>query len=462
MQANRPALAGYLAKRLPEQEQAWVTLWRAANDKPSATLEDPRLKADTPLVREIILHALRRIARFDAAQAHEKWLAIRDTHDFESGDAATIEGYIAYAAATQRLPQAHAWLLALPAAAESQRIREWRIRTAIDIQDWAAVRTHIEALPAEERDSEEWSYWLAFALEKTGERVAAMNRFGDLAKERSYHGFLAADFLRWPYEMGYTPTAYDAAELATLSRRPGLVRARELYRAGLLTDARREWAYAIRDMNNEDLALAAVLADQWGWHDRAILTVARSRNYDDLKLRFPLEHLDSVHRNARDNKLDTGQVFAVIRQESAFNSDARSSAGAMGLMQLMPGTGRLTAKRNRLPYAGAGTLLDVDRNIQLGTRYLRQVMERFNDNPVLATAAYNAGPQRVERWLPETGSEPAAIWIAGIPFTETRNYVQRVLTYAAIYDWRMQHTIRSLKKRMPPVYSSGHYEQPSS
>jgi soluble lytic murein transglycosylase len=462
MQGNRPALAGYLAKRLPEQEQQWVTLWRAANDKPSATLEDPRLKADTPLAREIILHALRRIARFDAAQAHEKWPAIRDTHDFESEDAATIEGYIAYAAATQRLPHAHAWLMALPAAAESERIREWRIRTAIDLQDWAAVRAHIEALPAEERDSEEWSYWLAFALEKTGERVAAMNRFGDLAKERSYHGFLAADFLHWPYEMGYTPTAYDAAELATLSRRPGLVRARELYRAGLLTDARREWAYAIRDMNNEEFALAAVLADQWGWHDRAILTVARSGNYDDLKLRFPLDHLDSVHRNASDNKLDTGQVFAVIRQESAFNSDARSSAGAMGLMQLMPGTGRLTAKRNRLPYAGASTLLDVDRNIQLGTRYLRQVMERFNDNPVLATAAYNAGPQRVERWLPETGSEPAAIWIAGIPFTETRNYVQRVLTYAAIYDWRMQRTISPLKKRMPPVYDIGHYEDSSS
>jgi soluble lytic murein transglycosylase len=462
MQANRPALAGYLAKRLPEQEQAWVTLWRAANDKPSATLGDPRLKADTPLAREIILHALRRIARFDAAQAHEKWPAIREKHDFQGGDAATIEGYIAYAAATQRLPQAHAWLVALPAAAEDQRIREWRIRTAIDIQDWAAVRAHIEALPVEERDSEEWRYWLAYALERTGERTAAMNRFGDLAKERSYHGFLAADILRWPYEMGNAPTAYDAAALATLSRRPGLVRARELYRAGLLTDARREWAYAIRDMNNEELTLAAVLADQWGWHDRAILTVARTGNYDDLKLRFPIDHLDSVHRHARNNKLDAGQVFAVIRQESAFNSDARSSAGAMGLMQLMPGTGRLTAKRNSIPYAGAGTLLDVDRNIQLGTSYLRHVMERFNDNPVLATAAYNAGPHRVERWLPETGSESAAIWIVGIPFTETRNYVQRVLTYAAIYDWRMQRTIRPLKKRMPPVYSSGHYEQSSS
>jgi soluble lytic murein transglycosylase len=462
MQNNRPALAGYLAKRLPEPEQAWVTLWRKANEKPSLTLDDPRLASDTPLAREITLHALRRIARFDAAQAHEKWLAIRDRQSFEGTDAAAIEGYIAYAAATQHLPEAHAWLVALPVAAETQRIREWRIRTAIDIQDWTAVRAHISALPMEERDSEEWRYWLAFALEKTGERVTAMNRFDDLAKERSYHGFLAADFLRWRYEIGHKPLAFDAAKLETLRSRSGLVRAHELYRAGLLTDARREWAYAIRDMNNEELTLAAVLADQWGWHDRAILTVARSGNYDDLKLRFPLDHLDSVRRHARNSQLDVGHVFAVIRQESAFNSDARSTAGAMGLMQLMPGTGKLTAQRNRIPYAGAGTLLDVDKNIQLGTSYLRQVMERFNDNPVLATAAYNAGPQRVERWLPEAGSESAAIWIAGIPFTETRNYVQRVLTYAVIYDWRMQRTINPLKKRMPTVYSTGHYEHSSS
>jgi soluble lytic murein transglycosylase len=457
MQGNRPALAGYLGKRLPEAEQAWVTLWREANEKPSSTLEDPRLEADMPLAREIILHALRRIARFDAAQAHAKWLAIRDTQAFEAGDAAAIQGYIAYAAATQRLPQAHAWLVALPAAAEDQRIREWRIRTAIDLQDWAAVRAHITALPEDERNTEEWRYWLALALEKTGERTQAMNRYGELAKERSYHGFLAADLLRWPYAMGHTPITYDTAELQTLRRRPGLVRAHELYRAGLLTDARREWAYAIRDMNREELLQAAVLADQWGWHDRAILTVARSGNYDDLKLRFPLDHLESVQRHAGDKQLDTGLVFAVIRQESAFNSDARSPAGAMGLMQLMPGTGKLTAKRNRIPYSGAGALLEVDMNIRLGTSYLRQMMERFGDNPVLATAAYNAGPHRVGHWLPESVSEPATIWLAGIPFSETRNYVQHVLAYAAIYDWRMRRTINPLKQRMPAVYDIGHY-----
>jgi soluble lytic murein transglycosylase len=457
MRNNRPALAGYLARSLPEAERTWVTLWREANDTPSRALDDPRLAADTPLAREITLHALRRIARFDAAQAHERWLAIRDTRAFDTADAAAIEGYIAYAAATQRLPQAHAWLVALPAAAEDGRIREWRIRAAIDLQDWAAVRAHIESLPTQERNNEEWRYWHAVALEKSGAREEAMKRFGDLARERSYHGFLAADALRWPYELGNRPTVYDAAGLETLRRRPGLVRAHELYRAGLLTDARREWAYAIRPMNREQLTLAAVLADHWGWHDRAILTIARSGEYNDLVLRFPLDHVESVRRHAVDNGLDAGQVFALIRQESAFNSDARSNAGAMGLMQLMPGTGKLTAQRNRIPYSGSGMLLDVDKNIELGTTYLRQVMERFDGNPVLATASYNAGPHRIERWLPESGSQPAAVWIAGIPFDETRDYVQRVLAYAVIYDWRMQRPIIPLRKRMPDVYDAGHY-----
>jgi len=462
MQNNRPVLAGYLAKSLSEADRAWVTLWRAANDTPSRALDDPRLAADTPLAREITQHALRRIARFDAAQAHDKWLAIRDTRAFDAADAAAIEGYIAYAAATQRLPQAHAWLVALPATAEDGRIREWRIRTAIDEQDWAAVRAHIEALPEGERNGEEWRYWHAVALQQTGASEEAAKRFGELAKERSYHGFLAADALRWPYELGNRPIDYDEAGLDPLRRRPGVVRAHELYRAGLMSDARREWAYAIRDMSREELKLAAVLADRWGWHDRAILTVARSGDYDDLLLRFPLDHVESVRRHAGNNGLDAGQVFALIRQESAFNSDARSSAGAMGLMQLMPGTGKLTAQRNRIPYTGAGSLLDVDKNIQLGTSYLRQVMERFDGNPVLATASYNAGPHRVERWLPDSESEPATIWVAGIPFRETRDYVQRVLAYAVIYDWRMQRPITPLEKRMPRVYEAGHYGQGDS
>jgi soluble lytic murein transglycosylase len=300
------------------------------------------------------------------------------------------------------------------------------------------------------------------ALEKTDRRIQAMDEFGQLAKLRDYHGFLAADFLRWPYEMSNQPVGYTEAALGSLAQQPGFVRARELYRAELYTDARREWEQAIKGLSDADLKLAAVLASRWGWHDRAILTVARSRDYDDLALRFPLSFAEDVQRQARNYQLDAGHVYAVIRQESAFNKDARSHAGAMGLMQLMPKTGRVTARKYDIPLASTRNLFEPDKNISIGSAYLKQVMDQYDNNIVLASAAYNAGPHRVRRWLPETESRDAASWIALIPFRETRTYVQRVLAYAAIYDWRMQQKITPLHEHMPRVMPRSHYEKSSS
>jgi soluble lytic murein transglycosylase len=152
----------------------------------------------------------------------------------------------------------------------------------------------------------------------------------------------------------------------------------------------------------------------------------------------------------------------VIRQESAFNKDARSHAGAMGLMQLMPKTGRVTARKYDIPLASTRKLFEPDKNISIGSAYLKQVMEQYDNSIVLASAAYNAGPHRVRRWLPESGSRRADSWIALIPFTETRKYVQRVLAYAAIYDWRMQRRITPLQKHMPDVMPRAYYEGSAS
>jgi soluble lytic murein transglycosylase len=341
-------------------------------------------------------------------------------------------------------------------------VRAWRIRTAIADADWAAVVTHVEALPPDEARQEEWRYWRAVALEKTDRRIQAMDEYAQLAKLRDYHGFLAADYLRWPYEMSNQPIEYTEEALQNLAQRPGFVRAHELYRAELLTDARREWEQAIQGLSDAELKLAAVLADQWDWHDRAILTVARSGDYDDLALRFPLSFSEAVQHQARNHQLDPGHVYAVIRQESAFNKDARSSAGAMGLMQLMPKTGKDTAHKYDIPLASTRNLFEPDKNISIGSAYLRQVMEQYDNSIVLASAAYNAGPHRVRRWLPETSSQSAASWIALIPFTETRRYVQRVLAYAAIYDWRMQRKITPLREHMPVVMPRSHYEKSAS
>jgi len=462
MDNGNTSLAGYLAKRLPEQDAAWVTLWREAHRRPARTLESPQLAADSPHAREIILHALHRIASSDAPQARRRWHALRADYQFTPEEAAQLERQIALSATWQEHPEAHAWLAGLPAAAVDSKVREWRIRTALAREDWPAVLAHIEALPAEEAHREEWRYWKSVAQEETGQRLPAMDGLSRLAKERDYHGFLAADQLRWPYEMGDRPLAADPAALQALANRPGFVRARELYRAGLLTEARREWQHATGALSSDELKLAAALAQQWGWHDNAIFTVARSGDYSDLQLRFPLEHQAVIERHAGSYGLQPGHVFAVIRQESAFNPEARSHAGAIGLMQLMPRTGMSTARRNNIPLAGTGSLLDADTNIRIGAAYLRQVMDKYDDSIVLASAAYNAGPHRVQRWLPEDGEQSAASWIALIPFTETRKYVQRVLEYAAIYDWRMGEPVTPLWKHMPRVKPKSHYATPGN
>jgi soluble lytic murein transglycosylase len=344
----------------------------------------------------------------------------------------------------------------VPDAAVDETVRAWRIRTALADADWAAVAKHIEALPQEEAQKEEWRYWHAVALDKTDRHNQAMDEFAQLAKLRDYHGFLAADQLSWPYEMSDQPVEYTEESLQHLAQQPRFVRARELYRAEMLLDARREWEQAIQGMPDTELKLAAVLAQQWGWHDCAILTVARSGDYDDLALRFPLSFSEAVQGQARARQLDPAHVYAVIRQESAFNKDARSHAGAMGLMQLMPKTGSATARKYGIPLGSMRNLFEPEKNISIGSAYLRQVMEQYDNSIVLASAAYNAGPHRVRRWLPETRSLSAASWIALIPFTETRKYVQRVLAYAAIYDWRMQREITPLRKHMPMVMPRSH------
>jgi soluble lytic murein transglycosylase len=225
----------------------------------------------------------------------------------------------------------------------------------------------------------------------------------------------------------------------------------------MFSDARREWAAATRNFSTDELKLAAVLADRWEWHDRAIMTVASAKDYSDLKLRFPLDYKSDIKQVADSKQLDPAHVYAVIRQESAFNKDARSPAGAMGLMQLMPKTGLATARKYNIPLGNTSLLYQPDKNITIGSTYLQQVMGQYDKNIVLASAAYNAGPHRVDRWLPREDEQEADSWIALIPYRETRNYVQRILAYIAIYDWRMGQPETPIRQHMPVVKPTGSY-----
>jgi soluble lytic murein transglycosylase len=283
----------------------------------------------------------------------------------------------------------------------------------------------------------EWRYWLAVALQKNGREQQALPLFDELAKTRSYFGFLAADELGTEYAFEHAATPKDEAIIAGLAHNPALIRARELFYVGLESRGRAEWKAAVARLDPDGLTQAAVLANRWHWHSQAIATVAETGRYDDLAIRYPLAYEPEFLEYSEAANIRGSWAWGVARSESLFMADVRSHAGAIGVMQLMPATARRTAADLKLPYSGLKTLTDPKTNIRLGTAYLAEMLKRFGGNVVLATAAYNAGPHKVEEWLPESERLDARIWIENIPYNETRRFVRRVLEADAIFHWRL-------------------------
>jgi soluble lytic murein transglycosylase len=173
--------------------------------------------------------------------------------------------------------------------------------------------------------------------------------------------------------------------------------------------------------------------------------------FDDLAIRYPLPWREDFARYSRDARINDSWAYGIARSESLFMRDIRSSAGAIGLMQILPETGRRMAREMKQPYSGRATLTDSASNIRLGTMYLRKMFDRFDENKILATAAYNTGPLNVEAWLPDAEQIDARIWIENIPFNETRAYVRRVLTADAIFHWRLTGEVRRLSTALSTI-----------
>jgi soluble lytic murein transglycosylase len=247
----------------------------------------------------------------------------------------------------------------------------------------------------------------------------------------------------------------DEAVIRQLETRNEVLRAREYFFTGFDYRGRREWRRALANMDSAEKTQASILAHRWGWHSRAIATAAGGGLEDDLEIRYPLPWRQDFEQKSRAARIPVPWAYGIARSESLFMPDVASHAGAVGLMQLMPETGKRTARAARIPYRGVTTLKDPATNITLGTHYLGDMLNRFGQHRVLATAAYNAGPHRVERWLPRGEPLPADIWIETVPYSETRGYVRRVLAAEAVFHWRMNDQTRRLAEAMAPVAPAG-------
>lgn len=451
LRAGQFDLARWLARSLGEATVAEVGRWEKLHGQPAAPLETPAQWRDTPADRALLLYGFDRLASIDPEQAVRHWPEFRERFSFTADERAAIDRRIALMHAWRHLPGAAVLLETLPAESHDKSTREWQVRTAIRAQDWTAIDQALARLDTSAAEEPVWRYWQGRVLESTDRAEAARPIFAELAAERGYYSFMSADRLGADYNWQHARTAPNEDLIAALERRPDIVRARELFFTGLEATGRIEWQQALARLSAEERAQAGVLATRWGWYSRAITAASGGGVPDDLDLRFPLPWRPVFEEQSQRAGISSAWAYGIARSESLFMPDVSSGAGAVGLMQLMPATGRETARRAGITYRGQSTLLDPDTNVALGTTYLAEMLARFDDHRVLATAAYNAGPNRVLRWLPAEGELPAEAWVDSVPFNETRGYVQRVLASEAVFEWRMSGETVRITDSMRPV-----------
>jgi soluble lytic murein transglycosylase len=443
--------ARWLARSLDEVLLDEANNWLRAGSHSEHFVETHGQRADSEIAHEQLAYAIKRITYRDPQIALELWEGVEDSDAFPAELRHATLRHIALWTARDNLPGAYELLTSLPLDAQDEEVMRWRARVSLRAGRWADLLSDIAMMTAAERDSEQWRYWRGIALARSGRDVAAAAALEPLAAERSYYGFLAADELGVSYAFADDTLRADETVIRALSHREDLVRARELFLVGLDSRGRSEWDAAVALLSPEEKAQAAVLAHRWGWHSRAIATAASVGHYDDLALRYPLPFKQTFEQHAASASIPMTWALGIARSESLFMRDVRSRAGAIGLMQLMPATGRQVAQELQLSYSGLDTLTDPNHNIRLGTTYLGSMVERYDGNHVLATAAYNAGPHRVDRWLPQTGVVDARVWIENIPFNETRKYVRRVMAAETIFHWRLTGEVRRLSDRLPQI-----------
>lgn len=404
----------------------------------------------TDMENFLFIHAISQLAKKDFARADKIW-TYTDKTQFKRDDLFYIERKLSFYA-RKNINSPPVRKVFFDKSNYDTRTIESRVRLNLAKKDWQETISDIDNFSELDGRKEKWLYWRARSLEKLGNYIQSYRIFDRLSDARSYYGFLSADKLNKPYNLNQNTVTFNESELEVLRNNPFFLRAIELSKIGRPADTRREIYYLAKSLKEGDLYRLSQLAHEQGWNDIAILTIAKTPFYDDLKIRFPLISIKDVNNL----KIDQAWLHGLIRQESLFMRDAKSNKGALGLMQLLPRTARSVAKRTRKikkRWLSLHDLLDQDRNIILGSNYLFSNLKRFDNNPVLATAAYNAGPYNVKKWIP-TKEMSADIWIETIPFKETRNYVQRVLTYTSIYERKLGIMDSKISDRMPDILVS--------
>ncbi|MHB1060377.1 MAG: transglycosylase SLT domain-containing protein [Thiobacillus sp.] len=448
LEAGNLGVARAVANALPAAQRPPAPLLEQASRDPARLLSADSLDPGQRSHREIALYALDQLAKRGTAQAEQAMQ--KRAAQFNPEELGTAWARLATWAARRHEPVALPWFQRAGVALTNDFQREWWVRAALRAGDWQTVQRVIESMSDAAREQPAWRYWRARALQANGQRAASSPLFLALAREHHYYGQLAQEELGAVMQAPVINIKTGGDDVAAIARQPGIARAQTLYELGLRGDANQEWNWTIRAFSDAQLLAAAELARRMEWYDRAINTAERTRELHDFELRFLAPYRELAQKAAREHALDEAWMFGLMRQESRFVNVARSGVGASGLMQIMPATASWIAQRLGIKGFHPREMQDPAKNIQFGAYYLKHVQTSLDGSAVLATAAYNAGPGRAQRWRDIRPME-AAVYIESIPFAETRDYVKKVMSNAIYYAARFGQPSVLLTDRLGTV-----------
>ena len=447
LEAGQTSAARRTLGFLPPADRPDEKLLTVAATEPAKLLSRPPDNLGVRPIREMVMFAIVRLARTDPRTAAE-YVGSSLGQKLPPGDRAYLWGRVAYEASKRLIPEAAEWYARAGDADFSDEQLAWKARAGLRAGDWAMVASAIDSMSVAAHVDPAWSYWYGRSLAVQGKAEGARAYYLRIAGQPEFYGMLASEELGQAIQLPAPPPAVTEANVLRARNNPGIARSLELFRLGLRTEGVREWAFSIRTMDDAQLLAAAEVARRLELYDRAINTADRTTGVHDFKVRFLAPFRQTYRAQAQAFDIEEAWLYGITRQESRFISNAKSSAGAQGLMQLMPATARWVAQKIGVQLS-PGRVIEVDTNVTLGARYLKLVFDDLG-HPVMASAGYNAGPGRARRWRDVKPLE-GAIYAESIPFGETRDYVKKVMAntvwYAALLDGRTA----SLKSRLGVV-----------
>ena len=450
LEVNKVTLAKQIIPKLPKAQIFPAAELTVAERNPRRYLEKTKFQNAGKGRHLTALYALQRLSKQSPQIAYAHWETI--ANNFSEEEQRYFFGWLGLAGALSHDERALTWFAAAGDAVLNSRQLAWRTRAALRAQNWHEVWASIEAMAPEQQSEGAWRYWKGRALKVLGRSVEAEALFVELSREFNYYGQLASEELGSAPGAGMSSVGYQPGddEIEAILSMPTVQRTLLLYSMNLRSEGSREWAWGMRNLNDKQLLAAAEVAQRNELYDRSINAADRTVQLHDFNLRYPAPYREAMQENLHKHGLEEAWVYGLMRQESRFATKVKSEVGAAGLMQIMPDTARWVARQIGMKGYRKGLIHQLDVNIKLGTYYMKTVSHQFEDNPALASAAYNAGPTRARQWRSAKPME-GAIYVETIPFDETRHYVRHVLSNTVYYAKLFGETSQTLKQRLGTI-----------